>query len=134
MNPNDILYKYRAKVLRVIDGDTIVVEIDHGFRVFSHQTLRLFNINAPEVRGPEKEKGKAATDHLVKLLISYAANYVNGKLKGDCSVVYIETHKDRTGKYGRYLAELWGVDKDGNVVNLNEQMISDGYAVEIFSE
>lgn len=131
MKPTDVLYKYRAKVLRVIDGDTVVVEIDHGFNVFSHQTLRLHNIDAPEVRGDEKVKGKAATDHLIKLLISHAANYVNGKLKGDCSVVYIQTHKDKTGKYGRYLAEIWGVDKDGRTINLNEKMISDGYAVEI---
>lgn len=130
MKPIDALYKYQAKVLRVIDGDTIVVEIDHGFKVFSHQTLRLYNIDAPEVRGDEKEKGKAATDHLVKLLVNYAANYVNGKLKGDCSVVYIQTRKDKTGKYGRYLAEVWGVDNDGQTINLNEKMISDGYAVE----
>ena len=130
MEPLDSLYKYKARILRVVDGDTVKADVDLGLGVFKRTTLRLHHIDAPEVRGADKKKGKAATAHLVKLLMRYATNVESGTLKGNTSVIYIETYKDRTGKYGRYLAELWGVDSDGSMVNINEQMISDGHAVE----
>lgn len=125
------LYKYKARILRVIDGDTVEAEIDLGLAIFTKQKLRLSNIDSPEVRGEDKEKGKAAAKHLVKLLVLYATNSKSGRLRGDCSIVYVATTRDRTGKYGRYLAELWGVNEDGALVNINQQMIDDGHAEKI---
>ena len=131
MNPNDALFKYKATVIRVIDGDTIETKIDLGFKVQITEKLRLYGIDAPEVRGSEKLKGQAAASHLIKLICSHAANLVDGKLPTDSlAVIYVATRKDKTGKYGRYLANLWGVDQEGLTVDLNQKMVDDGHAIE----
>ena len=129
MKFDDALYKYKAKVLRVVDGDTVQVELDHGCKIFSRQMLRLSDIDAPESRGASKAQGDKATDHLTKLLFSLAVNYEDDRLNSEMPMIYVETLKDSTGKYGRYLGVLWGVDRDGSLVNINDKMISDGHAV-----
>jgi endonuclease YncB( thermonuclease family) len=60
------MYEYMAKVTRVIDGDTIEVEIDLGFKIKHTTILRLSGINAPELRTPE---GVAAKRYLA--LVEY---------------------------------------------------------------
>ena len=105
-------YKYKAEVLRIIDGDTIVVRADCGFNTFVVLTVRLVEMDAPEVRGPDKLRGRAATNHLKTLIEKN-------------SPVTITTVKDKRGKFGRYLATLHG--RDGR--SLNQQMIDDGHAV-----
>jgi micrococcal nuclease len=114
-------YIRRAKIVRLVDGDTVDVDIDLGMAITTRQRLRLFGINTPEVRGPEKVAGHAATQHLADLLVRY-------RHKGEWDIV-VRTHKDKKGKYGRYLADLIGEDGDGNPVNLNMKMVADGHAV-----
>jgi len=88
------MYEYKAKVIRVIDGDTFEAEIDCGFSITVTQTLRLRGIDTPETWRPrnelEREHGQQAKE-LVESLIS------------DREVVIL-THK--TGKYGRYIADV----------------------------
>ena len=115
------LYVRRAKIVRLVDGDTVDVDMDLGMSITTRQRLRLFGINTPEVRGPEKAAGHAATEHLAELLVTFAH-------KGEWDIV-VQTYKDKKGKYGRYLAVLLGEDSDGNPVNLNERMVTDGHAV-----
>lgn len=115
------LYVRRAKIVRLVDGDTVDVDIDLGMAITTRQRLRLFGINTPEVRGPEKASGHAATQHLADLLVEF-------RHEGEWDIV-VQTYKDKKGKYGRYLADLIGVDEDGNPVNLNERMVADGHAV-----
>jgi micrococcal nuclease len=103
-----VSYEYRARVIRVVDGDTVHLEVDLGFDVRRQDSFRLTGINAPERGTPE---GVAATGHLVELL-----NRV-GPL-----VVY--TTKDRREKYGRYLARLVMGE-----VDINQAMVDDGHAV-----
>ena len=88
------MYEYNAKVLRVIDGDTIEAVVDLGFGVSRKDKFRLAGINAPEMRGEEREAGKAAKEWLVNFL------------KIHNNEVRVQTIKDKQGKYGRYLAEL----------------------------
>jgi micrococcal nuclease len=114
-------YIRRAKIVRLVDGDTVDVDIDLGMAITTRQRLRLFGINTPEVRGPEKESGHAATQHLADLLVEF-------RHEGEWDIV-VQTYKDKKGKYGRYLADLIGVEEDGNPVNLNERMVADGHAV-----
>jgi len=114
-------YVRRAKIVRLVDGDTVDVDIDLGMSVTTRQRLRLFGINTPEVRGPEKEDGHAATQHLADLLVEF-------RHPGEWDIV-VQTYKDKKGKYGRYLAVLRGVDDGGDPVNINERMVSDGHAV-----
>lgn len=108
------MYFYKADLLRVIDGDTIVVRLDLGFSVHAEQTLRLHGINAPEPRGRTAEAGKRSAEHLADLLRLY------GPLR-------VQTIKGRE-KYGRYLAVLYGGERD-----LNAQMVEDGHAMRVGS-
>ena len=110
------MFTYSAKILEVIDGDTVDVEIDLGFDIRHLVRVRLFGINTPESRTrnkDEKQKGVAAKNRLKEL--------VEGK------TVRIETKKDSTEKYGRYLGVVF-IDE----TNINSQLIKEGHAVEYF--
>lgn len=103
------MYEYRATLERIVDGDTIVCLVDVGFSFHTKQHLRLARIDAPETRGSEKEQGKAATKFLETLM-----------RPGDELII----HTEKTGKYGRYLANVF---KDGALIN--EIMVRAGHAV-----
>ena len=105
------MYDYKAEVLNVVDGDTIDVRIDCGFRMYRDERLRLMSIDAPEVRRPTKEAGDAATE------------YAKEKLLGQ--TVIIRTVKDGKDSFGRYLATIY--TDDG--ISFNQRMVNDGHAV-----
>ena len=109
------MYEYRARIVRVIDGDTVEAEVDLGFHISFLRTLRLFGINTPEVRGASRPQGLAARDHLIQLIDTHTHG---------TSELIIQTQKDATGKYGRLLATLLADN-----VNLNEALIASGHAV-----
>ena len=109
-----LLYSYRATLVRVVDGDTVDLDVDLGFRVTQRMRVRLAKIDAPEVRGKERKAGLEATRQLRELLI-------------DAEELFIQTDKDKTGKYGRYLAQLWVV-KDGDSIVVNDWMVKKGFA------
>ena len=108
------MFEYKCKLLRVIDGDTVDVDIDLGFGVWLRkQRIRLYGIDTPESRTRdlvEKKYGLAAKDFLVKWTGA-------GELT-------IKTHKDAKGKFGRILGELWTFE-----TNINEKMIEKYHAV-----
>lgn len=111
------MWEYFAKVVKVYDGDTITVDVDLGFGVsFRKMTVRLYGINAPEVRGPERQKGLEARDWLRDRIL--------GK------EVRIRTVQDRKGKYGRYLAFVYTIEGGSSVdgTSLNDQLVRFGYA------
>ena len=111
-HPKDRLYWYSCYVQRVVDGDTVVLDFDLGMsHIFIGQHVRLLGIDAPEKRGLSKEAGLEAKHHLQKLI----SNSID---------LMCKTHKDKKGKYGRILVELFD---NGN--NLNQQMIKDGHAL-----
>jgi micrococcal nuclease len=99
---------------RVYDGDTLMdLQVDLGFNATLTITGRLYGINAPEVRGPQRERGLQSRDWLDKKI-------------HDAKHVMIETRPitERTqGKFGRWLVKVWA---DG--VDLNELMVSEGMA------
>ena len=108
------LYNYKAIVTSVYDGDTCTVDIDLGLSVWLRgEKLRLNRINAPELRGIEKPKGILSRDFLKQI--------IEGK------EITIETIKDKKGKYGRYLAEIWIKDKKGKSINVNDLIVSEGF-------
>ncbi len=76
--------------------------------------MRLVRVNAPEVTGPEKMQGEASRDFLRELI-------------GDKKVI-LETLKDRRGKYGRYLADIW-IEQGGVWLNVNDTLVTAGHAV-----
>jgi micrococcal nuclease len=104
------LYAYKAEITEVYDGDTVTADVDLGFNTWRRdEKLRLYGIDAPEVRGDERANGLVSRDALRKRVL--------GRELIVCTI------KDETGKYGRYLAELYlGGD------NINDWMIAEGYA------
>lgn len=108
MNPE--LFHYRAIVSKVYDGDTITTDIDLGLNLWARKVkLRLYGIDTPEVRGPEREDGLVARDWLREQILD--------------KEVVIKTYKDKKGKYGRLLAEVWIDDR-----NINQELIERGLA------
>jgi micrococcal nuclease len=111
------MYEYRVKkVLKVVDGDTIDVDIDLGFDISFTSRVRLAGIDTPESRTKDKEEkvlGLEVKDRL-KHLISTA------------NTVVIRTEKiNSSEKYGRILGWLF---LDGAEKSVNEALIADGYA------
>ncbi len=109
------LFHYTAQVQSVYDGDTCRVDIDLGLGIWiRNEKLRLMRINAPEMTGPDKALGVVARDYL--------RNLIDGR------EIIIETVKDRRGKYGRYLAEIW-IEHNGVWSNVNDALVTAGHAV-----
>lgn len=118
-------YEYDAVITRVIDGDTVVATIDLGFCVYTSQTLRLYGINAPETRG------KDLTDE--QRALAWKATHYLKEIVETHSPITVRTVKDKTGKYGRYLATLFGVEPETDKeVDLNQKMVSSGFAVPLY--
>ena len=105
------MYEYRARWVEVYDGDTIRAEVDLGLDTYHRLTLRLAGIDAPEMGTPE---GAASKAHLSSLIAD--------------SPVLVRTIKDRKEKYGRYLAILLVTGLDGLLRDVNQRMITDGFA------
>jgi len=106
------MYEYKATVTKVYDGDTITVDFDLGFGILIRkQKIRLLGVNTPEVRGAEKPEGIISRDALRQRIL--------GK------VVTVRTSKDKKGKYGRWLGEVFMEEE-----NINQWLISEGYAKE----
>lgn len=117
-------YEYHAKVINVVDGDTIVVDIDLGFNVvLSNQIVRLLGVDTPESRTGDKiEKvfGLASKDY-TKLFIETCKKEV-----------IVRTYKsDDTEKFGRLLGEI--INPESKEV-LNTLLVDDGYAVKYLGE
>jgi len=113
------MYEYKVKeIISIYDGDTMKVLIDTGFNIYTQQTLRLYGIDAPELRGDNKEKGKISRDWLRKRIYNAMSNNIP---------VTIKTMQDKRGKYGRLLAEIF---IDGDEKSLNEQMVEGSLAEE----
>lgn len=111
------MYQYKAKIERVVDGDTMDIVIDLGFKITTNQRIRLKGINTPETYivkkdSEEYKKGMAAKEFVIK------------RITENNSEALIDTDKD-TGKYGRYIAVVWLGD---STTSLNDELVEKGYA------
>jgi len=105
-------YDYpNAKVLNVVDGDTIDVAIDYGFRLVQTHRVRLAGIDAPEINAV----GTAGEE---------ARDWLRGHLPVGCAV-HLRTEKP-ADKFGRYLAWVFA---EGDIASTNDQLIDTGHAV-----
>lgn len=111
------MYQYNAKLLRVIDGDTIDANIDLGFGITHNIRLRLIGINTAELHSKfenDRILAQKAKDRVIQLMEqNSSAGFV------------VHTFKDAQEKYGRYLAKV--VFSNGSV--LNEILLNEGLAV-----
>ena len=111
------MYTYKAELDRVIDGDTIDVNIDLGFDITVHKRIRLAGIDTPESRTrdlEERKRGLASKARLVELL--------------DTGDLVVESQE--VDKYGRVLGILHMYPEDNLPFNINETLVKEGYAVE----
>jgi micrococcal nuclease len=106
------VYEYRAKLIRVVDGDTVWLDVDLGCDIHVAMSCRLYGVNAPEMSTAEGEDAKA---------------YVAGWFLENEDVI-LHTLKDKKEKYGRYLARIYP-DVEG-AASLNDQLIDTKHAVE----
>lgn len=119
------LYTFKAKVLRAVDGDTLVIFIDRGFDDWSKKTLRFARIDAPEKRGESRVAGLAATQFVEEALVDHglvAGKTIEEVLTG-AEYIILKTVKN-ADSFGRYLAEVF---IDG--INLGDMMLEAGHAV-----
>ena len=106
-------YFYHAKILSVVDGDTVDVEIDLGFYVVVRERMRLSGIDTAEMTSPFPEMRKLAQDAKAFMNFYIGWNILLKSFKKD--------------KYGRFLAEIFLVD---DAESLNQKLINAGLAKE----
>ena len=109
------MYTYKAKLDRVIDGDTIDANINLGFDITIHKRIRLTGIDTPESRTrdlEEKARGLASKARLIELL-------------GDGDFI-LESRE--VGKFGRVLGTIYTIAEES--ININDTLVEEGYAVE----
>ena len=109
------LFNYTASIVRWVDGDTVIVDIDLGFYVTRQERLRVARIDTPEIRTrdkKEKAKGLKATEVVNRLCP------VGSKVK---------IHTVRKDRYARYITEIW----NGDEINVSDYLIEKGLAKEV---
>lgn len=135
------LYRYRALCESIVDGDTLDLNIDLGLRVHSWLRVRLLGLNTPEIYGVKKEgeefqKGLDAAKEVVRLLRPRSLGHRLNQLIDSYVCVeepaplWVETIKDKTGKYGRFLVRVW-VCQGAGTLYLNEHLINEGFAEKV---
>tara|TARA_B100000683_G_scaffold16529_1_gene16436 strand:- start:39 stop:428 length:390 start_codon:yes stop_codon:yes gene_type:complete len=113
-------YIYRAKLDRVVDGDTVDALIDVGFNIWFKKRIRFKGVDTWESRTRNLEekalglKAKARTKELLEE-VSSKSGYFRIKSYG-------------LGKYGRVIADVFIEDKNGKQWNVNQTLISEGHA------
>jgi len=111
------MYEYNIKkVTKVVDGDTIDVDIDLGFNISYSQRVRLAGIDTPESRTKDARE---------KALGLEVKNKVKSAIESAKTVIIKTELPDSTEKYGRILGWVY---LDGAAKSLNEQLIDEGYA------
>ena len=125
------MYDYKCELIRVVDGDTVDLNVNLGFDIWVKKRVRLYGIDAPESRTrdlEEKKMGIAATVALMEL-IDDAINFHNGTIR-------LESKIYERDKFGRVLGILHldtktftedGEDTITSIV-INRWMVQEGHA------
>lgn len=108
-------YIYKAKIVNVVDGDTVDAIIDVGFQITMAQRLRVNRINTPETN---------SKDELIKAKALAAREFTSQALLN--KEVIVSTRK--SDAFGRYLAEIYYLE-NGEQKNLSDVLLTQGLAV-----
>ncbi|QIA08778.1 thermonuclease family protein [Draconibacterium halophilum] len=111
------MYTYKATVERVVDGDTIDLVIDLGFKITTFQRIRLRGINTPETYNVKRESEEYKKGMKAKA-------FVIERISNNNNEIIVETDKD-VGKFGRYIGVIRLPDKEQA---LNDELVEKGYA------
>jgi micrococcal nuclease len=119
------MYEYRCKILKVVDGDTVDVDIDLGFGVvLSDERVRIMGIDTPESR---------TSDKVEKLFGIAAKNALKGML-GKTSILKTQINKDgedMKGKFGRILGDFI-IDLNGKPISIVDALMDAGHCVDYY--
>lgn len=114
------MYQYRCKILKVVDGDTVDVDIDLGFGMWMHkERVRMMGIDTPESRTSdkvEKQFGLASKNRLKELLPVGSSQVLKTEID--------RNGEDAKGKFGRILGDFLIEEK-----RATEILIEEGHAV-----
>ena len=118
------MYTYRCKVVKIIDGDTVDVDIDLGFGVWLHkERIRLYGIDTPESRTRDLEEKKYGLA---------AKKFLTGMLDDEAGIL-LKTQKDAEGKFGRILGELWRTTNYADQ-SINDYLVDKHHAVSYYGQ
>ena len=113
------MYEYNCKIVRVIDGDSIIIDIDLGFSHFIHnESIRLYGIDTPECRTRDAEEKAAGL--LAKEFVEEALHV---------GETYKLTTKEK-GKFGRYLGTIYLTEE----TSINAALVKERLAVPYFGQ
>lgn len=112
------MYEYNARLIRVVDADTLELDIDVGFKMWTKQKVRLLRVDAPE---RYTKHGKRLTAQVNEWFRQYGA--------------WVILNTEKADSFGRYLAEVtWDYHDAGlghkYVVNLNDLLLQDEHVNE----
>ncbi len=109
------MWEYRARPLKIIDGDTVDTYIDAGFRSYRIERLRLNRVNTPERKTTTRAAGDAA--------MAFTERWLGEAGASEWPIV---VRTEKADAFGRYLAECERVS-DG--ANLSDDLLAAGFAV-----
>ena len=118
---NEGPYFYKAQIERVLDGDTVDIDLDLGFDVSTRKRVRVYGMNAPETR--TRDKAEKARGIEAKNMM----NHLND-LFGPA--IFLASHG--VGKYGRVLGDVWFQVDHAHWVNAAQLMVGEGLATPYF--
>lgn len=112
------LYRYKATVTHIVDGDTVDLLIDLGFDTFRKVRVRFADINTPEIHGVKHSSDEYAQGMKAK-------QFVEEWLEDYNYEVLVRTYQER-GNFRRWIGEIWSPDGDKQLNNL---LIKTGHAL-----
>lgn len=114
------LYNYKAEVVKIIDGDTLDVNVDLGFDIWHSIRIRLYGLDAPETRTTDVEEKSSGLK---------TKEFIKNWLDKNGYSIFIKTYRGKAEKYGRVLAEVY----DSTCAeHLNDLLILEGLAKPYF--
>ena len=117
------MYEYLADVVRVVDGDTMHLNVDLGFNIKYEMPVRLLGLNCPELN---TDAGKVAKQFVIDWLNTHAIIEGVHVTENSWQVV-LHSYKDKQEKYGRYLGTI--LDTSSLGTSLNQALLDSGNAV-----
>jgi micrococcal nuclease len=115
------MYNYKAIVKRIIDGDSLILDIDLGFNMWmKNKSTRLYGVDTPEIRTRNAVEKKAGL---------LAKEFVEGKLTVGDSIT-IDSYLDKSEKFGRILV----VVKTENGDNINDLLLKENLAIKYYGQ
>lgn len=112
-------FTYQARLKRAVDGDTVDLSVDLGFRTYKKVRVRLKGIDAPEIWGVKKESEEYKKGKEIEKLVE---DWIETSLEESEKDYLILKTEEETGKYGRWLGDICVTGKEKS---LSERLLEE---------